>query len=288
MQQHDDDRSVQHLIELGYVDPEEIAARNDAVRRQNEAELCRAAELASQGKMQEAVFRVERLSADNPEWIAPRQLLAELRYRTRQFGAVQAQLDWLTYHGVEHPRLALIAGAMALRRREFQSALEELEYARHVEPKLPSVHTLYATVLLRLGRLDEAAEVFRRAVQCEPTDARAHDGLAAISLRQGRFDDAADWALQALEQNMQLFQAHYHLGLALARLNRPHEALQALETCARAEPQRGAPYRWLSRIAEDQLHDRALAARYQQRGREVIRWRRSRRRGEEHGAESSK
>jgi tetratricopeptide (TPR) repeat protein len=278
MQPHDDESSVRHLIELGNVDPDDVAAREAAARCQRQLEFQRAAELASNGKLHDAAVQLEKLSADAPDWAAPRQLLAEIHYRAGQFSEAQAQLDWLTCHGVEHPRLALIAGAMALSRRELQPALEELEYARWVEPKLPSVHTLCGTALRRLGRFDEAAAAFRQAIEHNPSDARAFDGLAAIALRQGRFEEAADWALQALESNIDLFHAHYHLGIALARMNRPHEALQALESSAAADPARGAPYHWLSRIAQGPLNDPPLAARYQQRGRDVFRRRRNRRR----------
>ena len=119
---------------------------------------------------------------------------------------------------MDHPRLALIRAGIALTRREVQTALVELQYARQVEPNLPSVHTLLGTVLFRLGRLDDAEDAFREAVQQNPADARARDGLAAVFLRHGEYEDAADWALCALEQDMQLFSAHYHLGVALAYL----------------------------------------------------------------------
>jgi tetratricopeptide (TPR) repeat protein len=279
MQPHDDP-SVRHLIELGYVDPDEVAARDAAVLRQQKIELRRAAELVSAGQLHEASVVVEKLLSADSEWIAPRRLLAEIYFRAGQFNEAQAQLDWLTYHGVEHPRLALIEGAMALSRRDMAAALEALEYAAYVEPALPSVHTLCGTALLRAGRLDEAADAFRQAIEQNSSDARACDGLAAIVLRQGRFEEAADWALQALEKNMQLFHGHYHLGLALMHLDRHHAALQTLETSARVDPDRSAPYYWLSRIAECQLNDPALAARYRQRGRDVIRGRRNRRRSE--------
>jgi tetratricopeptide (TPR) repeat protein len=269
MQQPLDEQSVHHLVELGYVDPDEAAHRAAAARQQRQAELQRASDLSSKGALRDAAAMLESLAAADPDWPAPRQLLAEIYYRAGQFDEAQSQLDWLTYHGVEHPRLALLAGAMALSRREPQVALEALEYARHVEPKLPSVHTLFGTALLRLGRLHEAENAFRQAVDSNASDARACDGLAAVCLRRGEFEDAADWALQALEKNMQLFQAHYHLGVALARLNRPHEALQALETSCRLEPMRAAPYYWLARIAGFQLNDSALASRYRQRGREA-------------------
>ncbi|HEX2475279.1 MAG TPA: tetratricopeptide repeat protein [Lacipirellulaceae bacterium] len=278
MPQEDDESSVQHLIELGYVDPDEAAAFEASRRRQQHAEFKRAAELAARNKLDDAAKVLELLCADDPNWPAPRQLLAEVHYRAARFDDAQSQLDWLTYHGVESPRLALLAGTIALRRREVALAIELLEYAAHVEPDLPSVHMLLGTALLRLGRVKEAAGCFREAVGRNVADVRALDGMAAACLRLAKFDEAADWSLRALEGDMHLFDAHCHLGLALAGLNRPEDALRALEAGARIDPTRIGPYRWMAKIAGEQLNDPERASRYIQRGRELTRQRRNRRR----------
>ena len=260
---------------MGYVDPDAVARARAALRRQLEVELHDATKRYTQGNVVEAENLLEKLTVDDPDWITPRQLLAEIHYRTGRLADAQSQLDWLAEHGVEHPRLALVSGAIALTRREFATALDALEYAGHVEPSLPSVHTLLGTVLLRLGRLDSAGQSFQKAVQQNPSDAIAYDGLAAIHVRRGEFEDAANFALESLEHDMQLFGAHYHLGLALANLDRPHEAITALETSAKTNINRAAPYYWLSRIAQKQLGDYVRESHYRATGREVVRRRRN-------------
>jgi tetratricopeptide (TPR) repeat protein len=273
----DQGESVRHLVELGYVDPDEVAAR-DATRSQElETRLSQAVELYRQGRGEEAVPLLQAVGSDDPDWISPRQLLAEIHYRSGRWDQAQFAIDWLADHGVDSPRRALIAGGIAIVRREYRSALEDLNYARYVDPKLPSVHTLLGTVLLRLGRLDEAEDAFREAAEQNPRDARARDGVAAVFLRHGEYDEAADWALRALEQDIQLFRAHYHLGIALVHLHRFEEALQALEASVGVEPARAAPYHWLSRIAQRNLNDRDRAERYRALGRDVVRRRRDRR-----------
>jgi predicted Zn-dependent protease len=274
MPQQDDESSVRHLVELGYVDPEEAAASEAARRRRQQAELKAAAELVGSGKLEEAAALLESLCADDANWIAPRQLLAEVYYRAGRFREAQAQLDWLTHNGIESPRLALLAGALALSRRDVASAIELLEYAAYVEPDLPNVHTQLGVAMLRGGHVGEAESVFHEAVQRNSRDVRALDGLAAIRLRQSTWEEAADWALRALDQDMRFFAAHCHLGLALAGLNRPEDALRAIETGARVDPRRSAPYRWMAQIAREQLNDEGLAERYREMGREVVRRRR--------------
>jgi tetratricopeptide (TPR) repeat protein len=274
---HDEDESVRHLVALGYVDPIEVEAREAARRRELEVRLRQAIEPRRQGRDDQAAVALEKLAVDDPDWVSPRQQLAEIYYSAGRWDEAQAHLDWLADHGVDHPRLALIAGGIAAVRRNFRSALEDLQYARNAEPNLPSVHTLLGTVLFRLGRLDEAENAFRQAADQNPTDARARDSVAAVCLKHGEYEAAADWALRSLEQDMQLFRAHYHLGVALAYLNRPTEAVAALEAAARVEPARVAPYYWLSRIATQQLHDSAASARYLELARGIIRQRRAQR-----------
>ncbi|HEX3601847.1 MAG TPA: hypothetical protein VHU84_16960, partial [Lacipirellulaceae bacterium] len=99
-------------------------------------------------------------------------------------------------------------------------------------------------------------------------------GLAAIRLRNEDFADAAGLALEALEHDMQLFRAHYHLGVALAHLDRPEEAVMAFETAAKLNATGAAPFYWLAHIAAKLLADTGLAKQYSERGRDVIRRRR--------------
>jgi tetratricopeptide (TPR) repeat protein len=271
----EDDESVGHLIELGYVDPDVVRARDAGLRQQLDADLQKARLLYKQGDLKESERLLTQLVRDDAGWASPHQLLAQLYYQTGRTDDAQSQLDWLVEHAVEHPSLALISAAMALSRREFASALDQLHYARHYEPDLAAIDTLIGTSHLRLSQLDQADESFRKAIEHDPNDARAHDGLAAIELRRGQFEQAASSALEALENDIRLYTAHCHLGLALMHLGRPQEAIAAFETAAKINPTRVAPYYWLSRIVREQLGDRDRAAKYEATGRAVIRQRRS-------------
>jgi tetratricopeptide (TPR) repeat protein len=270
----DEDESVRHLVALGYVDPVEVAVREVAIRRQRQIGMHQAMDLNAQGRMDDSTVLLGKLRDDNPDWPPPRRMLAAIHYQAGRWTEAQSQLDWLAYHGVEEPRLALIAGAIALTRRNLDAALDDLQYAADVDPGLLGVDTLLGMALLRLRRLDAAEDAFRRAVQRNPSDARACDGLAVVRLKRGEFEDAADWALTALEHDMSHAISHYHLGVALAHMDRPQEAIAAMETFARLAPTRAAPYHWLSRISTNQLRDPARAAEYRDRGRERIRQRR--------------
>ncbi len=241
------------------------------MRRQLDAEFQNAAKLYERGDLNAAARQFEKLTADDPDWTAPRQLLAELYYRVGRLAEARLQSDWLAEHGVEHPRLALIAGALALARRDLVVGFEALEYAAYVEPDLPSVHTLLGTVLRRQHEWNAARDSFAKAIERNPADVAAYDGMATICLDRGEFEEAATYALEALEHDMQFFRTHYHLGVALLKMNRLHESIAALETAAKVSTNSAAPYYWLSRIAEKQLADPRRAAGYREQGRAVVR-----------------
>jgi tetratricopeptide (TPR) repeat protein len=175
--------------------------------------------------------------------------------------------------------LALLRAAIDMARRRFNAALDQAEYARHLGNITPSLATagpdvIAGEVYLRRGNLAGAGEAFRRTIQRWPADASALAGLAGLALHAGDGEAAADYALQALENNMQLPLAHYRLGVGLVYLERYPEAQIAFETFARLSPHRAGPYRWLTTIARRQS-DGVKAASYRDHGRQIIRDRRA-------------
>ncbi len=268
------DESTRHLVELGYVDPQEVAAEAVLRRQRGQAQLQDAVDLHRQGATQQAIELLEQLSVDDPDWRSPHHLLADIYYQSGRSGDTQAQIDWLTEHAAESPRLSMLAAALALYRRDLKAALASLEYACHVEPDLANGQMLLGKARLRFGKLEEAEIAFQSALKRNRSDANALEGLAAICLKRGMVEEAADWALQALAQDMSLTRSHFYLSLALTHLGRSAEALQAMETCVKTQPALAAPYRWLAWIAEAHLGDPAQAAKYRELGREVVRARR--------------
>ena len=262
----DEEGSVRHLVELGYVDPEDAAAVRRDRRTRLEVQLRLSLERIAQGRGGEAIEVLERLAANDPDWVRPRQLLAEVHFTRGDHAAARPHIDWLTLHNVITPRLALVAGTLALARGEVKAAFVELDYARHADPNLAGVAALLGTVHLRLGEWDAAEECFRQALRENSADARALDGLAAVALRRKQFESAADHALRALEHDIRLRLAHYHLGIALARLDRRDAAAEAFAACARLDPSRAAPLIRLSRV----VNDPARAAEYRRQARQLI------------------
>ena len=263
-----EDRSVQHLVELGYTDPTESTFAQAERRRQLRDKLRDAVELIQQGRAAEAVGHLERLAAADEEWAAPRRLLAEVHFFSGNISAAGPYVDWLALRNVVTPRLSLVTAAVAMQRGQWRSALVELEYGSHEDSSQPGMATMLGTAQALLGRWDEAEKSFENAVRLNAGDAAALDGLAAAALRRKDYQAAAHRALEALEHDMQLSRAHLHLGVALSHLNRPDAAAEALATCAKLEPERAAPLYLLSRLARAR-GDVAGAGRYRGRANAI-------------------
>ena len=268
--------SVRHLSDLGYVDPIDMAMREATLRQQLDAEFQQAVSVAKQGLAAEAIRILERLKVDDPNWIAPHQLLAEIHCRVGHWDEGEKELQWLEHHAVESPRIAMLAAGLAKSRREFSVSRELLEYAAHVEPALAGVQSQLGHLLLRLGDHHRAREHFELAFSQNESDAQALDGLASLALIASDYESAANWALSALDNDIRAWRAHYHLGVALAMLLKPEEAMAAFEASARINPDCVATLYWMARISQSQLSDTQRADSYRSLGRQRLRERRQR------------
>jgi tetratricopeptide (TPR) repeat protein len=268
--------AVRHLVELGYEDPLEIAARETIRRRAQESQLNRAAELAGAGQIQAAIDLLESAVAGDERWTAGRHWLARAYFRAGHDKRAAECLHWLEAHGVEHAELALMRASMALKRRELDQALDWAGYAKCLQDPLPEADILLGDIYFRRGQIAEAEAAFNRAAT-QAESALALTGLGSVALRRGELETAADRFLSALELDMNLWTAHYRLGLALVRLNRTEGARIAFSTALRLQPQLAGPLRFLSRLRA-LAGDAMGAAEFKTRAFEVIHRRREARR----------
>jgi predicted AlkP superfamily phosphohydrolase/phosphomutase/Tfp pilus assembly protein PilF len=271
---NDANSAVRHLLELGYVDPEETAAREAANRCRQQTELNRAISLLDCGLVSEALASLQGVAEQNPDWLYPHEVLAKVFFQAGQRTSAKREIDWLSWHGDESPPLYLLKGAIALDERNFELAFEYLRCAQRTRQPLPGLLALAGSIHLRRRDFAAADTAFQSSIDLDGPSPQTLDGLATVYLHAGRHEDAALHALDALERDMQFGRAHYHLGLALLALNRVTEARRAFESWAAAEPQRAAPMRWLAHVAQHHLNDLALAENYRDQAREAVRRRR--------------
>ena len=266
--------AVRHLLDLGYTDPLQTAARQMAAERARQAALDQAEQLLRDGQAAEAIALLETAARNEPEWIAGRHWLARAYFRAGRIDETRELLDWLEAHGVEHPEILVMRAGIALGRRRLDEARDQAEYAKGLHAPLPQADVILGDVSFRRGDRQAADAAYRLAIKHMPRNAAAKTGLAAVALREESYEEAADWALRAIEDDPTRWQAHCHLGRALAQMERLAEARIALESSARLNSMRAAPYHWLAEVCE-LLGDRAGALSARQRAREVIARRRA-------------
>ena len=161
-------------------------------------------------------------------------------------------------------------GAVDVAERRVESALKHLAEAQRVNPDLPGLHVLIGRAYLRLRRWDDAARAFEKALHRDGDSETGWHGLASAALGQGRFEVAAEHALRAVGLRADYAEAHYHLGVALARLGRHREAAVALARCVALQPSLIAAYRRLVELYVGPLDDAKLAREYRRRAEEVM------------------
>ena len=123
------DRETQHLAELGYVDPLDVAASEAALHCERTTTLNRAISLMDAGLPAQAARVLEQLIQQQPEWYHSHSLLAETYYQAGHLQAARNEIDWLTCHGFENPQLYLLSAAIEVADRRYERALEELSCA---------------------------------------------------------------------------------------------------------------------------------------------------------------
>ena len=100
-----------------------------------------------------------------------------------------------------------------------------------------------------------------RALQIDPYETRVHWALAMLRGAQRRVPEAISEMHQVLALDANFADAHALLGMYLALLGRPEEALKSIRTAMRLNPHHGFIYDWvLANVYFVQRHDDEAAA----------------------------
>lgn len=268
------DPSVQHLVELGYIDPLETRARQDAERCQRETGRNRVLSLLDAGLLDQAVEESQRLTSKHPDWSPAYELLAEIQLQRGQFLLAEQALEFLIHRGAESARLYFALGRIRAARRQLREALQYYHVAERINSNLSGLQLAKGLALLRTHNYSAAASTLERTLDANDATETLYDALATCSLGTQNYEAAAEHALAAVEQNLSCATAHYHLALALVGMERYAEAKQALETAIAVDPTFLAAWRWLVRLCRDQLNQPLKAKDFDRRAREIIRSRR--------------
>ncbi len=267
--------ALRQLADLGYIEAvgDDAAAAVERTVQANRYQL--AVSLLDEHKASEALAIVTELLRDEPEAVHLRMLAAQCEDRLGRREAARAHAERVVSR---HPRTAearLLLAKLALLDGEIERATEALERLAAEHPSLPGLQVQVGQAYLRLRRWAEATAAFGRALATDGDSATAYDGLAAACLGRQEYERAVDYALAAVRLLHHFPRAHYHLGVALARVGRRAEAIEAMTVAVRQLPSLVRGHRWLAHLLRaegrtgraDQHAVQAAAIRAQRRQR---------------------
>ncbi|HUF61509.1 MAG TPA: alkaline phosphatase family protein [Verrucomicrobiales bacterium] len=194
----------------------------------------------------------------------------------------QLELRRLTAESSVNPAsLALLEGRLLLQEGHYAAAIRRLEQAgeRMNSESRITILNLLAYARIRSRDLSGAIRDFQKVVELDPSNATAHAGLAQCYLRRERFRKAADAAINATTLLYFQPQTHYHLGMALQRLGRWENAVQAFKVAVSQSPALPDAHRRLARIYAGPLNQPEKAGEHRERFRSSKTLLRSLRRG---------
>jgi tetratricopeptide (TPR) repeat protein len=165
--------------------------------------------------------------------------------------------------GDQEPRAHLILGLIELEQRRPDHALTHFFQAEQTCTDSAVVHSRIGEAYLLAQRPEEARRGFERALAVDDHHAPAHDGMARAWLQEGNDERAVESALAAIELDYRQVSAHFHLGVALARLDRFTESLSAFNQCLALDPDRVEAHQWLAELHRRVTGDMLEAARHQ-------------------------
>lgn len=244
----DSEALLEQFIALGYVDrpPEDREQAAAETRREQHWNL--ACVHLDAGRYHEALPLLEQIHEELPERPDFALALARALLAVGLLRESEATIESLVDNCRETPAGHLILAEIAYQRGRYDESVDHLLELAKTETRLPDLHVQIGNAYSKLKRWPEAEAAFRQAIGVDPHSAPAHLGLAASLLPQRRPLEAAEAALAAVSYAHPLPLGHFYLGVALARMNQPTPAAQALETALRLHAGMLPAHRLLARL----------------------------------------
>jgi tetratricopeptide (TPR) repeat protein len=199
-------------------------------------------ELVKQGKVDEALQRLQGEMEKDPKRLDVRMALGNVAVRTGKydlavatFQDVLGQLDaGSTAAGDVYLRL----GETYRRMGEFGPSIAALQHAGQLLPDSVVVHSTLALVLDGAGRWQEALEQYRKTLELAPNNAVALNNLAyLLSENKGSLDEALELVQRAREALPNLAEISDTLGWIYLKKNLTGDAIDVFEELVKRESQ---------------------------------------------------
>jgi len=162
-----------------------------------------------------------------------------------------------------------LMGSLLFAEGDDDGSLKHLRRAQKADAKRPGLHVKIGQVYLRMKRWADATGSFEKALEIDPDDAAAHLGLARSWLGRRRAPKAAESALHAVGLIYHNPQGHYLLGIALHRLGRIEQAVEALQVAIAQNPNYADAHKRLAYVYDRRLDNPEAAHEHRRLAREA-------------------
>jgi tetratricopeptide (TPR) repeat protein len=129
-------------------------------------------------------------------------------------------------------------------------ARPQFERSIALDPKQSESYYRLGLLDLDAGDYDRAALDLHKVLENKPNDSGALTALGRVEFEQKHYPDAISLLQQAVSHDDSLQEAHYYLGLTLARMGRKQESSEQLEIAARLEQERKERGRRILRLTQ--------------------------------------
>ncbi len=249
MSKEDSQELVQQFVALGYIeDPgedKEKAAENAEI----EAKYNLARSLVWTRRSDEALVLLEDICRRRPWETRFLHVLAQAYHASGYWRQAERLIAAVCPSGTKpSPALTILLGEVKLDLGDLPAALELFEATGGQQIRKPRIHIRLGEMYLRLRRFADAERSFQCALQLDEEAARAWQGLSTVYRRLGKNQETADAALNAVGLIHGLPEAHFNLGVALARSGDSERAVTAFETALKFRPNMIRAHRWLATV----------------------------------------
>lgn len=245
--------SIRQLVELGYIEAPPPEAEQAVARVMRQQLVNRAMALTNSTRRQQALPLWEQLvqlaqeEEDHGQLQAFLVQLAFCLLNLGRYDRCELVLQSLDLHHRHSVSVELMLAEIRIKQNRPKEALVHLDRAGD-RTDIPQAKIQIGQAKLQLGRIDEAEEAFHTALKIDDELAAAYHGLACAALVRQDFERVLNHSLCAVGLTHAMPMAHYHLGLALAKMDRMEEAIFALKTAIGLQPHLQCAHKLLGEI----------------------------------------
>jgi predicted AlkP superfamily phosphohydrolase/phosphomutase/tetratricopeptide (TPR) repeat protein len=163
-----------------------------------------------------------------------------------------------------------LKGLIFFSENNYQQSLEHLQKAELIDNSQSGLYLKLAEIHIKLKRWKDAKQAYMKTLSIDSNSPYAYLGLCKYYLYKKKFEEAAQHSLKAIGLLYFFPQAHFYLGVALYRMRKISQAVDAFKVAVFQNPNFKKAYFRLAFIYQWHLSDSEKAIFYKKLGRNVI------------------